>query len=187
MAMVSMGVLDAQDYGLPQRRRRLWIVGVNTNAAKGKFTWPKPIRKKVKLSEVLGRKSNDMEFPSSSGGRKRLREGLRNLVRNNEDAEECWVIDCAASRKFAGKPSFEVSPTLTRARGGAESFWVTSHNRFMTLEEKALVQGWKPMSLKPDDLSARELGMALGNAWPLSVSAKLIEQLNKCMGWQPKD
>ena len=49
------------------------------------------------------------------------------------------------------------------------------------------MQGWKPMSLKPDDLSARELGMALGNAWPLSVSAKLIEQLNKCMGWQPKD
>jgi len=58
---------------------------------------------------------------------------------------------------------------------------------WFTFQEKALVQGWKPMSLKPDDLSARELGMALGNAWPLSVSAKLIEQLNKCMGWQPKD
>ena len=40
------------------------------------------------------RKSNDMEFPSSSGGRKRLREGLRTLVRNNEDAEACWLLDC---------------------------------------------------------------------------------------------
>ena len=29
----ALQVLDAQDFGLPHRRQRLWIVGINDNAA----------------------------------------------------------------------------------------------------------------------------------------------------------
>lgn len=151
------------------------------------------------------------------------------------------VIDCAASKKIAGRPSFEVYLAINQSwpfrwnplvwylltyvskepNPDPCSWWcrvflvdqpqplhvaggllvvsqiisngkqlecrVPYQNHLATFQEKALVQGWKPMGLRPDNLSARELGMALGNAWPLNVSAKLIEQLNKCMGWQPKD
>jgi len=45
--------------------------------------------------------------------------------------------------------------------------------------------GWNPSRIDPGDLSKRELGLALGNAWALPVSARLVQQLNLCMGWQP--
>lgn len=44
--------------------------------------------------------------------------------------------------------------------------------------------GWNPAKLDTFDLTARELGLALGNAWALPVSTRLVKQLNECMGWQ---
>ena len=46
------------------------------------------------------------------------------------------------------------------------------------------MQGWDPKRMQAYDLSVREMGLALGNAWPLSVSSRIVEQLNKCMKWQ---
>ena len=44
--------------------------------------------------------------------------------------------------------------------------------------------GWDPATLSPEPLSCRQLGQALGNAWPLPVSARLVGQLNNLMKWQ---
>ena len=53
-------------------------------------------------------------------------------------------------------------------------------------QEKVKVMGWSPTTFESDEsLTARELGLALGNAWTLPVSAKIVAQLNKCMNWQP--
>ena len=50
-------------------------------------------------------------------------------------------------------------------------------------QEKAAIQGWPDVN--PMDLSSHELGLALGNAWTLPVPARIVESLNKVMGWQP--
>jgi len=55
---------------------------------------------------------------------------------------------------------------------------------FFTGQEKAAIMGWNPAKLDSADLTARELGLALGNAWALPVSMRLVKQLNECMGWQ---
>ena len=47
--------------------------------------------------------------------------------------------------------------------------------------------GWNPAKLDSADLTVRELGFALGNAWALPVSTRLVQQLNECMGWQRLD
>ncbi|CAL1146429.1 unnamed protein product [Cladocopium goreaui] len=181
-------VMDCFQYGgLPQRRPRLWIVGLNKYAVKRKFKWPKPLKKfrKVKLSDFLGRKSDDFQFPTSQGGRKRLRAGLKRIINEYQgDTDDCWVVDCAASKKFAGKPAFEMSPCLTRTRSGGDSFWITSHRRFLNLQEKAKLQGWS--SCRTEDLSERQFALALGNAWPRPVAERIIVALNKCMGWMPE-
>eukprot|EP00438_Fugacium_kawagutii_P011016 Skav214772 [mRNA] locus=scaffold3923:18507:27693:- [translate_table: standard] len=51
-------------------------------------------------------------------------------------------------------------------------------------EEKARVMGWDPAELHPENMSASELGHALGNAWPLPVSTAIVKELVKCMGWK---
>ncbi|CAL1139195.1 unnamed protein product [Cladocopium goreaui] len=129
-------VLDAFTHGaLPQRRERLWIVGVNSYAMKGQFSWPKPLKnlKKIKLCKMLGRKAQDYEFPKSSTGKKRLRTALK------------WepVLNKGKRRVFRKLLGYFAPP----------------------IHEKCRVQGWDPKRMQADDLSVREMGLALGNAW----------------------
>lgn len=181
---VQWKVMDSLGYaGLPQRRERLWIVGTNKYATRRKFKFPSPLpwAGKVRLSEFLGRKRKRCRFPRTMSGRKRLVDGLEYIRDEDGDTKECWVVDCAASKKFQGNPSYEVSPCLTRARGGGDSFWITSHGRYMNLQEKAILQGWS--SVDPGDLTASQLGAALGNAWSLPLAARIVYQLNRSMDW----
>ncbi|CAL1169991.1 unnamed protein product [Cladocopium goreaui] len=178
---VQWKVMDAFGYaGLPQRRERLWIVGTNKYATRRKFHFPLPLpwAKKIKLSNFLGRKSKKIKFPKTDSGRKRLRDGLEFIHDQGFDTKECWVVDCAASKKFQGNPSYEVSPCLTRARGGGQSFWITSHGRYMNLQEKAAIQGWLPV--EPGELTAAQLGAALGNAWPLPLAPAVAPEADGC-------
>jgi len=48
-------------------------------------------------------------------------------------------------------------------------------------QEKAAIQGWLPV--EPGELTAAQLGAALGNAWPLPLAARIVYQLNRSMDW----
>jgi DNA (cytosine-5)-methyltransferase 1 len=72
---VKNQVLEAKDYGLPQIRKRLFIVGVR-NDIKIDFEFPKPITLKYTLSEVLGGVvEREFGFTVRIGGR---RSGINN-------------------------------------------------------------------------------------------------------------
>ena len=55
-------VLNAQDYGLPQMRRRLFVVGIQKSLKKGPFKYPQKRELKKKASEYL---SNPEDVPVS--------------------------------------------------------------------------------------------------------------------------
>lgn len=55
-------VLNAQDYGLPQMRRRLFVVGIQKSLKKGPFQYPQKSKLKKKASEYL---SNPEDVPVS--------------------------------------------------------------------------------------------------------------------------
>jgi DNA (cytosine-5)-methyltransferase 1 len=72
---VKYKVLEAKDYGLPQIRKRLFIVGVRKNIKK-EFEFPEPIKLKYTLSHVMGGTvERDYGFTVRIGGR---RSGINN-------------------------------------------------------------------------------------------------------------
>lgn len=72
---VKYEVLEAKDYGLPQIRKRLFIVGVRKNI-KNVFEFPQPTKLKYTLSDVLGGiVERDYGFTVRIGGR---RSGINN-------------------------------------------------------------------------------------------------------------
>jgi len=72
---VKHEILEAKDYGLPQIRKRLFIVGVKKTIKKN-FEFPKPIKLKYTLSNVLGGNvDREYGFTVRIGGR---RSGINN-------------------------------------------------------------------------------------------------------------
>lgn len=46
-------VLDAQDYGIPQHRERIFVVSIREDIDTGKFEFPKPFELKLRLKDML--------------------------------------------------------------------------------------------------------------------------------------
>ena len=46
-------VLNASDFGIPQARKRLYIVGIRSDIAMGEFEFPKPSGMRVRLKDLL--------------------------------------------------------------------------------------------------------------------------------------
>ncbi|CAL1145048.1 unnamed protein product [Cladocopium goreaui] len=175
---VQWKVLDTWNYGgLPQRRSRVWIIGTTIHATKRKFRFPKPLpkRKRTKLMDLLGRKSQEYQFPKTAGGRKRLRAGLKKINKLGGDLDEPWcsVRSSIAELRKSSKESQVVvwclaSPVLELV---------------LTLFGRRAMEGWSTSAKDVGDLSVRQFGMALGNAWPIPVAVRILHQLDRAMGW----
>lgn len=110
---VKYEILEAKDYGLPQIRKRIFIVGVKKNI-KQEFIFPEPIKLKYTLSKVLGGKvDRDYGFTVRIGGR---RSGINNrfnwdsYIVNGEvriiTPEQCLLLQgFKKSFKLAGNES----------------------------------------------------------------------------------
>lgn len=74
-------VLKARDFGLPQNRERIYIVGFKNN--KIKFEFPQPLNIKTKVGDILERKVDDKYTISD-----KLWEGhQRRKIKNKEDGK----------------------------------------------------------------------------------------------------
>jgi len=82
---VKSSILVAKDYGLPQIRKRLFIVGIHKKL-KRDFNFPKPIRLQKNLSDILrGKTERQFAFTIRIGGR---RSGI-----DNKFNWDCYIVD----------------------------------------------------------------------------------------------
>ena len=80
MYRVRTQILDTARYGLPQSRRRLYIVGQRKKFMARPFNFPAAVRLKVTAKSLLGRPSEPVEFPTSF-------TALKNLVAEDPGEE----------------------------------------------------------------------------------------------------
>lgn len=82
---VNYKILSANDYGVPQKRRRLFIVGIRLDFHKF-FIFPNPVGCDVELSDILGGKT-DRRYSFT------LRCGGRHSGLNNKHNWDCYLVD----------------------------------------------------------------------------------------------
>ena len=105
---VSYKVLEATDFGLPQIRKRLFIVGVK-NDIRNEFRFPKPLTLKKKLCDIMkGKTEREYAFTIRIGGR---RSGIDN--RFNWD---CYRVN--------GKPRFISVKECLELQGFPRKFYL---------------------------------------------------------------
>lgn len=110
--VVKYQVLEAKDYGVPQIRKRVFIVGVR-NDIDIDFTYPEPTGCKKTLSEIMhGETERDYAFTIRIGGR---RSGI-----DNKYNWDCYRVD--------GQPRYITVQECLELQGFPRDFYLAGNN-----------------------------------------------------------
>lgn len=179
---IDYKVLNAWDYNVPQKRQRIFIVGIN-NHYKGHFKWPKKYNYKPVLKDVL------KDVPKSRGSKyPEAKKAVLDLV----PPGGCWVdLPKEIAKEYMGKSYYSGGgrrgmarrlsydePSLTLTTSPAQKQTERCHpseTRPFTIREYARIQTF------PDDYefkgSLSAIYKQIGNAVPVNLSYEIGKSL----------
>ena len=193
-------VLDAQDYGVPQRRKRVVIVGERKDHLAPLFEYPEPHKERVTVRDTIGNlpepPADGTEHPGISLHR-RDRLSAKNIERLQhlqpgqgrdflppELLADCHKVSSSkiGHRNVYGRmPWDDVAPTIT-ARFDSFTRGMFGHpeqDRSISLREGALLQTF------PADFTfcgnKVEVARQIGNAVPVNMAKAVGIQIIKCL------
>jgi len=188
---VSFGVFNSKNYGVPQSRRRVYIVGVSGSGhtadaaldyAKGKACDATP-----KLTEYL------MPEDSYHGGRDDVARNaplrgisaanLERLKAEGIDMTQCRCYDLGASWRFMCKKTLEISPCLSATRS---DYYLTDRKRKLDPTDCLMLQG-VPLEVankivKVPGVTRRQVYKQAGNAMTVTVVGAVLEGVIRACG-----
>lgn len=191
-------ILDAQDYGVPQRRRRVVIVGERKDHKTPLFEYPKPQKHKITVREAIAYLPEPPEDGSEHlqiSLHRRDRLSVKNIARLQvlkpgqgrdflpaELLADCHKVSSKliGHRNVYGRMSWDdVAPTIT-ARFDSFTRGMFGHpeqNRSISLREGALLQTF------PEDFvfvgNKVEVARQIGNAVPVAMAMAVGLQIKK--------
>ena len=183
---INYKVLNANDYSVPQNRKRLIIVGVNKSLGK-KFEFPEPHTYKPVLRDVL------LDCPKSAGAvYKKEKYDIMKLVPEGG----CWVnIPEKIAKEYMGKSYYSGGgkrgilkrldmnkPSLTLLTSPSQKQTERCHpteTRPLQILEYARIQTF------PDDYkfsgSINQIYKQIGNAVPVNLSKAIANQISNLL------
>lgn len=196
---VHKATLDAQDYGVPQRRRRVFVVGERKNGGLPIFQFPAPVQSRnFTVRDAIGHlpppPHNGADHPDYQGHRRddlsdlnirrlqALRQGQGRDHLPNELLADCHKVSSSVvgHRNVYGRMAWdEVAPTITArfdsfTRG---QFGHPEQNRSISLREGAILQTF------PEDFlfcgTKVEIARQIGNAVPPKLAEEIGRQIIK--------
>jgi DNA (cytosine-5)-methyltransferase 1 len=170
-------VLDAADYGVPQRRRRLIYIGGRRFTAS--LAEPskrlKSVRDTIARLPLAGRSGDPLhDFPENRS--KRVSDLIKKIPKNGGSRTELpdnYVLECHKEHDgyydVYGRMHWdEVSPTITSGcfNPSKGRFLHPTQNRAITMREAALLQGFPRWYRFPTTRGKLAIALMIGNALP---------------------
>lgn len=176
-------ILNAGDYGVPQSRDRLFIVGIRKNLLVQEFRFPEPLGQKVDVASILEPPYQAVQQIVEVGDWKR-----------REDREITWKLSGSGTIRLGsiqkgsqGDRIYSIkghAPTLTASSGGWGAgtglYEVDGKIRRLTAREAARCMGF------PDSYrflgSQRKATAQAGNAVVVNVVSEIMKQVFVAIG-----
>ena len=189
------GVLDAKDFEVPQRRKRMILIGCRL---KKRPLLPQKSTLHRTVRDAIG----DMEIPSGKEGESARRlAGLRqhfspvvqarieHIKENRSDLPEAMALGCHKRypngfRDVYGRMAWgDVSPTITRGCGNPSKgrFIHPSENRGINMLEALILQGFPKTYRFPRALGIGKVASMIGEAFPPPMAKAQGEAILKLL------
>jgi len=169
-------ILNTMDFGLPQHRRRVFIVGIRGRHRAFRFPEPVPLRLSV-LDILEKKKPTDPKLYQLTSHKKAL---LSELLRRGkiDRLDEPWLVNLNVSSADRAGCRRAVCPCLLAGEGGNCIYYLTSMRRRLTPREYLRLQGF------PDSfrivVPPRFIYKQAGNSMSVPVLAALYRGIFQC-------
>lgn len=169
-------VLNTLDYGIPQSRNRLYIIGINKKIDKG-FKFPNTCIPFIPITSLLYKiPKNKCGYVLSNRESKALNDMFENDSNLRQNIKLNWVINLDVSDYTRGRRYVDYSPCLyTRCK-----YYLLKQQRHIIPEEALLIQGISPELYDWSMFSSEyKIYSAAGNAMSVNVLFFILVELLK--------
>ena len=186
--LVSKRLEDTSAWGLPQRRKRVYIICMSRNAIdkRAPFMWPRRSAAPKHIDHILqphhgGPAELKALGPKSSAKLLAYLDRMRS--RGHNPAVDTWIINVFGGFEPHGMKG--LPPCLTRGRAGSGGHWASTRGRLLTIEEMLVLQGMRA-DVNCKGISNRQVGYMIGNAMSINVLERLLLRLLPSVGLLPE-
>ncbi len=176
-------VLNATNFGLPQKRERIYIIGFRENL---RFQFPKETNKKVKLTDILEKKVDEKYYLSQQYYNSLKKHRERHESKGNGFGYEIIPIDGIANTIVCGGMGRERNLVRDQIRykaweSGLDPLKYKNNEgiRKMTEREWARLQGFPEEFKFP--VSMTQAYKQLANSVPVSVIKEIALEMKKAL------
>jgi DNA (cytosine-5)-methyltransferase 1 len=161
-------VLNTSDYDIPQKRDRVFFIGIRRDIQKREFHFPHSKKPHLKLEELLLDHTRHRKPLLSPVKEELVQAKIKHL---DIDRRDNWVINLNASFPYA-TTIFDMAPCLVTT---CNMFYLTRYNRFLTERECLRLQGF------PDDYdqisTPNKNYKQIGNSMSINVLCYLLIEI----------
>lgn len=163
-------VLNTADYGVPQNRNRIYIIGVSTDIKFDKNAFTVPTVPMIKVGHYIDKTLAPQRKKCLIPRREKCLDYAKKHYSINEADD--WIITIGASLTFT-RARLNVCPCITTC---AYYYYITSQERFLTIDELLELQGF-PKSYKLIATNKSKCHRQVGNAMSVNVLYHLFNAL----------
>jgi len=162
-------ILNTLDFGLPQNRERIYIVGLKKNKF-NKFSFPKPIPLNISVTDILDEGLNPKTILT-----KHKKDILNDLVKYKviSSLKDPWIVNLNCSSYKRSSPMLNISPCLM-ASGAI--YYISSNGRNLTPYEFLKLQGFHRFNFCGE---YSKIYSVAGNSMSVSVIAYILANMLK--------
>ena len=150
-------VMNSKDYGIPQSRERLYIVGILKTVTKDTFDFPKKRKMKNIRSFINTTETKKME----------IKESNKELF-NNIPTDSVFIDIGFRKSNFVNSNRW--APCIT----AQPNMWCVPKQRKATVQEYLLLQGFPKTFKQPENISDHQMKIRIGNSMTVDVIEALL-------------
>ena len=171
-------VLNSKDYGIPQNRERIYIVGFKENIKT--FNFPQPLEEKININDLLEKDVENHELSEKASSH--LKKHYENFINKKEVNDEYPIFATEIRPSRCSIRNDGNSPCLTAkmGTGGNNVPVLVKENRKLTVRECLRLQGF-PEDYKIKDnysQSYKQIGNSVTVPVVTLIAKEMIKYLN---------